>query len=127
MPALMWLASEFQQRTGVACSVELFSKQIALDDDRATVLFRIVQGVADQHPAPRRGPARGDYAGQGRTPLRAGGARRRQGLPDSHAAKRANAFGLLGMRERATMLGGTAEVVSEPGAGTVVKVEVPEK
>jgi signal transduction histidine kinase len=34
-------------------------------------------------------------------------------------------FGLLGMRERAALLGGVVEVVSEPGAGTRVAVTVP--
>jgi signal transduction histidine kinase len=34
-------------------------------------------------------------------------------------------FGLLGLRERATRLGGSVDVVSEPGSGTTVRVEVP--
>jgi signal transduction histidine kinase len=34
-------------------------------------------------------------------------------------------FGLLGMRERAALLGGVVDVVSEPGAGTRVAVTVP--
>lgn len=126
VPALMWLASEFQQRTGVACSVELFSKQIALDDDRATVLFRIVQESLTN--ILRHAEARHVVITLGKVGRRYVLEVRDDGKGfDSHAAKRANAFGLLGMRERATMLGGTAEVVSEPGAGTVVKVEVPEK
>jgi signal transduction histidine kinase len=34
-------------------------------------------------------------------------------------------FGLLGVRERAARLGGTVDVVSEPGHGTTVRMEVP--
>jgi signal transduction histidine kinase len=34
-------------------------------------------------------------------------------------------FGLLGVRERATRLGGSVDVVSEPGHGTTVRVAVP--
>jgi signal transduction histidine kinase len=34
-------------------------------------------------------------------------------------------FGLLGLRERATRLGGSVDVVSEPGRGTTVRVAVP--
>jgi signal transduction histidine kinase len=34
-------------------------------------------------------------------------------------------FGLLGLRERAGRLGGSVDVVSEPGHGTTVRVEVP--
>jgi signal transduction histidine kinase len=36
-------------------------------------------------------------------------------------------FGLLGMRERAALLGGAVEVSSEPGAGTRVAVTVPRR
>jgi signal transduction histidine kinase len=34
-------------------------------------------------------------------------------------------FGLLGLRERATRLGGSVDVMSEPGSGTTVRVAVP--
>jgi signal transduction histidine kinase len=34
-------------------------------------------------------------------------------------------FGLVGMRERAEQMGGTAHFKSEPGAGTEVVVRVP--
>jgi signal transduction histidine kinase/ligand-binding sensor domain-containing protein len=34
-------------------------------------------------------------------------------------------YGLTGMRERAAAIGGTLEVISEPGVGTTVKLEVP--
>jgi two-component system, NarL family, sensor histidine kinase LiaS len=38
---------------------------------------------------------------------------------------RAGAFGLTSMRERAEQLGGTCSIVSHPGNGTIVAVEVP--
>jgi signal transduction histidine kinase len=38
---------------------------------------------------------------------------------------REHAFGLVGMRERAQLLGGRLEVESSPGAGTTVVVEIP--
>jgi signal transduction histidine kinase len=38
---------------------------------------------------------------------------------------RENALGLVGMRERAQLLGGRLEVESSPGAGTTVVVEIP--
>ena len=34
-------------------------------------------------------------------------------------------YGLTGMRERATVIGGTLEVTSEPGAGTTVRLRTP--
>ena len=37
----------------------------------------------------------------------------------------AGRFGLLGMRERARLLGGSLQIESEPGAGTRITAEVP--
>jgi signal transduction histidine kinase len=34
-------------------------------------------------------------------------------------------LGLLGMRERAEAVGGTMEVISQPGRGTLIQVNVP--
>jgi formate dehydrogenase gamma subunit len=34
-------------------------------------------------------------------------------------------WGILGMQERAILLGGTTEIISEPGSGTLVKVSIP--
>ena len=39
---------------------------------------------------------------------------------DSEAAEQSGRLGLAGMRERAELLGGTFEVRSKPGDGTVV-------
>jgi PAS domain S-box-containing protein len=44
---------------------------------------------------------------------------------DVAAAARGGALGILGMRERAEMLGGTATIESRPGKGTTVYIEVP--
>jgi signal transduction histidine kinase len=38
--------------------------------------------------------------------------------------RRNGGFGLIGMQERARLLGGELQIVSEPGAGTRVEVEV---
>ena len=43
------------------------------------------------------------------------------GLP---APSESSGFGLTGMAERAELLGGDLEVLSEPGAGTIVTVAI---
>ena len=40
-------------------------------------------------------------------------------------ASKATGFGLVGIRERAGLLGGTAEIVSAPGVGTTVTARLP--
>lgn len=126
VPALKWLAHEFQQRTGIICSVDVFAKRIKLDDDRATVLFRIVQesltNVLRHAEAKQVRITLGKVASHYVLEIRDDG----KGF-DARSTLRSNAYGLLGIRERATMLGGAANISSEPGVGTVISVEVPEK
>lgn len=49
------------------------------------------------------------------------------GFDPSHArsASAEGGFGLLGLRERARLLGGSLKIESEPGHGTVLEVEIP--
>ena len=52
----------------------------------------------------------------------ADGARRRQRL---RSAQRTDGFGMLGMQERAQLLGGTLDVDSSPGQGTTITAVLP--
>ena len=47
------------------------------------------------------------------------------GFDPERAPVPASGFGLIGMRERAAMLGGSLQVLSAPGAGTRLSVELP--
>lgn len=44
---------------------------------------------------------------------------------DPHAAARKGRLGLVGMRERVEMLGGSFELQSKPGEGTMIRVKLP--
>ncbi|MDQ3185959.1 MAG: sensor histidine kinase, partial [Pseudomonadota bacterium] len=46
---------------------------------------------------------------------------------DSVGAAKKKSFGLLGMRERAAVLGGSIDITSVPHEGTVVTVRIPIK
>jgi signal transduction histidine kinase len=48
-----------------------------------------------------------------------------QGFDAAGAAASSAGFGLLGMRERITLAGGTLEVVTSPGAGAEIRARVP--
>jgi signal transduction histidine kinase len=48
-----------------------------------------------------------------------------KGFPPSRAMERGVGLGLVGMRERATMVGGMLTIDSVPGEGTRVRVTVP--
>src|SRR5262249_15412843 len=47
------------------------------------------------------------------------------GFDPAAAASREGHYGLIGMRERAAQVGGRFQILSRPGDGTTVSVEVP--
>ena len=50
-----------------------------------------------------------------------------KGFNPSAASDREGHFGIRGMKERASFLGGTLEITSEPGEGTFVRLHIPKK
>jgi signal transduction histidine kinase len=44
---------------------------------------------------------------------------------DLEAARRGYSYGLLGMNERARLIGGSFSIDSKPGAGTTVSIHIP--
>jgi len=121
--ALEWLADEFSRHAGIPCRLEVPDERIALDDERATALFRIVQesltNVA-RHAAAGRVEVRLEER-DGAYHLEV----RDDGCGFDPSVRRKDAFGLLGMHERGLMLGGELVITSAPGRGTRVAVTVP--
>lgn len=122
--ALEWLAQNFSQRTGVACMLTTDKPQIDLEMARASAVFRIVQesltNVARHARATR---ARIELAHSGDT-LEVRVIDDGVGLPQA-STRKPDSFGLLGIRERVSFLGGTVSVTGFPGAGTTVEVHLP--
>jgi len=123
--ALEWLASELYSRTGVDCRVHLDENGIDLDEEKTVAVFRIVQesltNVARHAKAQcvevffaRKGTHYSLFIrddGVGFDPEK---------VPEKH-------LGLVGIRERALMIGGKACIVSAPGSGTGIRVTFPHK
>lgn len=124
--AIEWQVNEFERRTGIACTLTMDDEKSGfdLDDDRATALFRILQesltNVArhaqasmvqiDLHRQDDLFFMRIADDGVGLFP----GCRRKP-----------NSFGLLGIGERVSTLGGDFAVESDTGQGTVLTVTIP--
>ena len=120
--ALEWLAQEFSKHSGIACNLQLDEDRVALQDEAATAVFRIVQesltNIA-RHAQARRVVVRLRRVGQhGLLQVQDDG----QGFDT--AATRRN-LGLVGLRERVLALGGELFVASEPGRGTLIEARFP--
>lgn len=123
--ALEWLAEDFMKRTGVACRLHRMEHSITLGGDREVAVFRIVQesltNVARYAAASHVKLSLAEELGGVCVTVEDNG----NGF-DPDALPRGKSFGLLGIKERALMLGGRLEIQSAPGKGTVVRVHIPQ-
>jgi len=122
-PAIEWLANNFTQRTGVPCEVNV-DEDIELQEPYATAVFRIVQeslanvakhaGATEVSVLVARTPQAVvlEVSDNGR------------GF-DTAAPRKPLSLGLMGLRERAHLLKGAADIESEPGRGTRIQVRIP--
>lgn len=122
--AIEWQANEFQTRTGIQCKVSTEMEEPQLNDETKTALFRIFQETLTnilRHAAAQSVEATLSLAG-GRVRLEVtdDGC----GIPEG-AIHSTRSLGLIGMRERATLLGGGFHIVSARGKGTTITVTVP--
>jgi Signal transduction histidine kinase len=119
----MWLASGFERRTGLRMTVRRSSDQLDVPREVQLVAYRTAQealtnitkhaqaSAVDIDLSDREGVLTLEVTDNG------------IGL-DPQALRKANSFGLLGLRERAAKVGGWLDVSSSP-KGTSVILSVP--
>jgi len=122
--ALQYEATQFIERTGTACDLILPNDDPPLRPEAATAFFRIFQEALTNVTRHARATAvevelraEADYC---RLEVRDNG----QGFTQVNLAH-PKSLGLVGMRERARLLGGEVAFTPRPGGGTVVAVQIP--
>jgi PAS domain S-box-containing protein len=124
VPAIESLVNNFTQSTGIPCELAVSQPEFRLTDAQATAVFRIVQEALNN-------AAKHAHASQVEVTLASDGSAINVTVRDNGhgcataAAPRANAYGILGLRERAYLLGGEARITRAPGEGTEVDVTLP--
>jgi len=127
IPALHSFLKSFTTRTGVRTHLTAFAEVEQLDTAKRTVLFRIAQEALTN-------VARHAQAGRAEVNIQKLNSAARMEIKDDgksfQVEQKLNAqgskrLGLLGMRERVEMVGGTFCVESAPGRGTTVRVDIP--
>jgi signal transduction histidine kinase len=117
--ALEWLAAEFTQATGLPCRLQVDADADRLAPDIATQVFRVAQesltNVRRHAHAARVDLALQRNDGHWLLAIADDGA----GFDPSHER---SGHGLLGMEERARLLGGTLDIAGRPGSGTTVRL-----
>jgi PAS domain S-box-containing protein len=122
--AIEWQADEFQNRTGIICHLTVDPWDITVDQERATVIFRIFQetltNVVRHAQAKKVTVALKERAGKLTLSVRDNG----KGITEEQISN-AQSFGLIGMRERVHPWRGTVKIRGTPGKGTAVLVNLP--
>jgi signal transduction histidine kinase len=119
-----WAGEEFEARTGTKCRLDLPEDDIPIDQERATAIFRIFQETLTniaRHADATEVKARLDRKDAGLTlEVHDNG----KGIPEEKL-RSGTSLGILGMRERAMLLGGDLTITGAPGHGTTVRVRIP--
>jgi signal transduction histidine kinase len=126
-PALQFQVEQFLRRSGIACDYVEENVSDHLPDSVKTCVYRIVQEAlhnCEKHSGAARvrvavlqdpGLLRIEINDDGR-----GFLVNEKGMPSITTG-----LGLLGMRERATIVGGSLEIDSAPGRGTRLSLRIP--
>jgi PAS domain S-box-containing protein len=122
--AVEWQAQQFQTRTGITCSYACSISHIELDAEQSTAVFRIFQealtNVLRHAKATRIDVSIGEEEEELVLRVRDNG----RGILESERTG-LRSLGLLGMKERADLMGGSIEITGFHGTGTVVVLRVP--
>jgi PAS domain S-box-containing protein len=122
--AIEWQAQEFVERAGLDCELLLSDKEIVLDPDLATAIFRIFQetltNIARHAEATEIRVKLEERPGELVLAVQDNG----RGITESHASG-SKSLGLIGMQERARSWGGDVTFQTVPGQRTTVIVRVP--
>lgn len=127
VPALKSFTRDFASRTGIQVKFAPVPAAERLSNDKRTVLYRVAQealnNVAKHARATRAEVSMAEADGVVRLEVADDGkAFRVEGALSPGKSRR---LGLLGMRERVEMVGGTFSVESAPGRGTRVRASIP--
>lgn len=123
VPAVRRVLQEFEERTTISTSLRLRGDARRLPPELELGLYRIVQEAlhnVDRHAAARHVAVGLAFVGGVRVSVSDDGV----GFPGLADAA-GSGLGLLGMQERASLLGGRLAVRSSVGRGTTIRVTVP--
>ena len=122
--AIKWQAQEFESGTGIKCAITQMPENLVFTPEQSTTVFRIFQEILTN-------VARHARASRTSVTLSTGPKWLTLSVRDNGVGLRKDkqddprALGLLGMRERASLLGGTIQFKAVRGRGTNVTLRLP--
>jgi signal transduction histidine kinase len=120
--AIEWQAQQFQTRTGIACHCDHALEEFNLTRDQSTAIFRIFQDALTNVLRP---PQAGIISVIMEEDSREFKLRISDNGTTEDDKSGQLSLGLLGMRERALLAGGTVDISRSSASGTTVIVRIP--
>jgi len=123
IPSIEWLATEFERKTKIKCQVEMNLRKVKFEKDLSNCFFRICQEALTNISK---------HAGANKVTISMWQKKKELILTITDngkgmtSRKLANPFsmGLLGMRERASGIGGSLQIASKKNKGTAIELKV---
>jgi PAS domain S-box-containing protein len=122
--AIEWQAQEFEKRTGITCRLDL--DDVPLERDGSTIVFRVFQELLTNITRHAKATEVTVLLKQSRKHVLLQVSDNGCGLPEGCLAD-AKSLGIIGMRERAMVLGGTIRFVGVPQKGTTATLRIPKR
>jgi signal transduction histidine kinase len=122
--AIEWQCRDFQRRTGIVCHCAVSHEDLRMDAEHATAVFRICQEAltnVTRHAQATEVQVRLEDEGLALSLYVSDNGK---GSPHDRLTD-SKSFGLLGMRERAGLLGGDVQIDTREGEGTTILLHLP--
>jgi signal transduction histidine kinase len=123
--AVEWVAEEFQARTGIHAQVSLPDEELVMDREHVTALFRILQETLTNVGRHSKATQVGVRLDRNLHDLLLEIWDNGIGITEEQLSS-PTSLGILGVKERALLLGGEVTIIGTPGAGTRVVVRIPQ-
>jgi PAS domain S-box-containing protein len=122
--AMEWQVQEFQERTVVKCQTSLSCEYTSVGKDLATTIFRVFQetltNIARHAEATLVKVRLAEKGGELCLDVSDNG----KGITPEQIAD-PKSFGIMGIRERVNLWGGSVSIIGKPRKGTAIRVRIP--
>ena len=122
--AVRWYAGEFQKRTEVAVQLTIFPKNFTIGKIQTTELFRIFQEILTNITRHARATRVMVFLKKEKQQCTLRIKDNGIGIKDEDLVRK-NSFGLMGMRERTSLMNGKLKINGKTGEGTTITIEIP--
>jgi len=124
IPAIEWQTREFEKRADISCRLSLSTEPPDIAQEKATALFRIFQEALTNVARHSRAKRVSVFLKFQPDNLILEITDNGRGISQTQI-NASSSLGILGMRERVMVFGGTMEINGIPGEGTHIKVTMP--